>query len=56
LNQSVEDGYRTIRYSIMLSGKTRSLELLSAETEGEGKAIQREHAEFLGFAMQSAAK
>jgi hypothetical protein len=47
VDEPVEDGYRTIRYSVALSGAGRSLELLSADTEGEGKAIQKELAEFL---------
>jgi|GEM_PF-5138428 len=55
VDEPIEDGYRTIRYSIVLSGKVRTLELLSTDTEGEGKAIKRELAEFLGMTAQGAA-
>jgi len=55
VDQPVEDGYRTVRYSVALSGADRSLELLSADSEGEGKAIQKELAEFLGLTAQEAA-
>jgi len=44
-----------VRYSVALSGADRSLELLSADTEGEGKAIQKELADFLGLTAQEAA-
>jgi hypothetical protein len=37
-------------------GKDPALEPLSAETEGEGMATQREPAEFLSFAIQCAEK
>lgn len=47
-DQHVEDGYRTIQYSVVLSGAGQSLELLSVDSENEEKSIQRELAEFLG--------
>jgi len=40
---------------LTISGAGRSLELLSADTEGEGEAIQKELAEFLGLPSQDAA-
>jgi hypothetical protein len=54
-DEPAEDGYRIPRYSVVLSGKSRSLELLSADTETEGKAIQKELAEFLGLPAQGTA-
>lgn len=51
----IEGGYRKIWYSIVLSGKVRTLELLSVDTEGEGMAVQKELAEFLGLTTQEAA-
>lgn len=48
-DEPVEDGYRTHRYSVVLSGKSRSLELLSVDTEIEGKTRQKELAEFLSL-------
>jgi len=43
----VEDGYRIVRYSIVLLGGKRSLELLSVDSEREGNTRQKELAEFL---------
>lgn len=53
-DEPVEDGYRIRQYTVALSGKGRSLELLSADSEAEGKTIQRELAEFLGLTAQDA--
>lgn len=49
VDEPVEDGYRAIRYALVLSGKARSLELLSASTEAEGTAAQQELVEYIGF-------
>lgn len=49
MDEPVQDGYRSIRYAVVLSGKTRSLELLSTERENEGQEIQKELAAFLGM-------
>jgi hypothetical protein len=54
-DETVEDGYRLRQYTVALSGKSRSLELLSADSKTEAKMIQRELAEFLGMTMQEAA-
>lgn len=50
VDEPVQDGYRAIRNAVVLSGKARTLELLSAETEDKGKAAQKELAEFIGRA------
>lgn len=42
-----EEGYRIRRFSVVLSGRNRSLELFSADSETEGKAFQKELAGFL---------
>ena len=47
LEQAVEDGYGITRYSVVLSGRTRTLELIAAESEAEGKAIEEQLAQFL---------
>lgn len=49
MDESVEDGYRTIRYALVLSGKARSLELLSASSETEGLAARQELTEYIGY-------
>ena len=50
-DEPAEGGYRMHRYSVALSGKSRSLELLSVDTETEGKARQKELAEFLSLSQ-----
>ena len=54
-DEPVEDGYRIVRYSIVLSGKSRSLELLSVDTEDRREDGPKELAEFLGLTAQEAA-
>lgn len=49
VDEPVEDGYRTIRYALVLSGKTRSLELLSANTKAEGMEARQELVGYLGL-------
>ncbi len=46
-DEPVEDGYRIVRYSVVLAGRSRNLELFSVDTEREGKERQKELAEFL---------
>lgn len=53
-NIAVEEGYRVIRYSIVLQGGDASLELLSTDDKQEGKAIQKELIEFLELSNQPA--
>jgi hypothetical protein len=48
-DEPIEDGYRIPRYSVMLSGKSRLLELFSADTVAEGSAIQKELSAFLNL-------
>lgn len=48
----VDGGYRIMRFRVVLSGKGRTLEVFSADTESEGKAIQKELSEFLGMTAQ----
>jgi hypothetical protein len=50
VDEPVQDGYRAIRYAVVFSGKARTLELVPAETENDGKSAQKELAEFLGRA------
>lgn len=49
VDEPVVDGYRAIRYALVLSGNSRSVELLSADSETEGLEARQRLAEFIGI-------